>query len=421
MDDFRFEESFALRMDGEDPLADFRDLFHIPPAPDGSPTIYLCGNSLGLQPKGARDVVEEELADWALLGVKGHHLATRPWYDYHARFAEPAARLVGALPTEVVMMNSLTVNLHLMLTSFYRPEGRRRKILIEYPAFSSDVYAVKTQLRLHGVDPAEGLVQVGARKGEHAIDEDDIEAALAAYEDEIACVLIGGVNFLTGQLFDMPRIARAAREAGCTVGFDLAHAVGNVPLSLHDWDVDFAVWCNYKYVNAGPGSIAGCFVHERHGRNPDLPRFGGWWGVDPETRFQLHLLPDFVPVSTAEGWQLSNPPILAMAPLVSSLEIFDEAGMPALREKSVRLTGYLEGLLSRIGSERVEIITPLEPERRGCQISIRVRADGQAYQEQLVEAGIVCDFREPDIIRVAPTPLYNTFHEAWRFAQVLAG
>jgi len=421
MDDFRFEESFALRMDGEDPMADFRDLFHIPPAADGSPMIYLCGNSLGLQPKGARDVVEEELADWALLGVEGHHHATRPWYDYHERFAEPTARLVGGLPTEVVTMNSLTVNLHLMLTSFYRPEGRRRKILIEYPAFSSDLYAVKTQLRLNGADPEEDLIQVRARAGETTIDEEDIEAALGAHGDEIACVMLGGVNFLTGQLFDMPRIVRAAREAGSAVGFDLAHAIGNVLLNLHDWDVDFAVWCNYKYVNAGPGSIAGCFVHEKHGSNVDLPRFGGWWGVDPETRFRLHLLPDFVPVSTAEGWQLSNPPILAMAPLIASLEIFDEVGMPALREKSVRLTGYLEGLLNRIGSERVEVTTPAKPDRRGCQLSIVVRGDAKAYQAQLAEAGIICDFRQPDIIRVAPTPLYNTFHEVWRFAQVLSG
>src|SRR5690606_871538 len=301
------QESFAIDLDAADPLRDYRRRFLIPSGAAGRPVIYLCGNSLGLQPISAREYIHQELDDWARLGVEGHFAGARPWYPYHQQFREPGARLVGARPGEVVMMNSLTVNLHLMMVSFYRPTARRHRILIDYPTFPSDTYAVKSQIAFHGFDPRTALVEVRPRTGEHTLRTEDIEAVLAREGDSIALVLLAGVNFFTGQCYDMPRITRAAQSHGCTVGLDLAHAAGNVPLELHEWNVDFACWCSYKYLNSGPGAVAGCFVHERHGRNADLPRFAGWWGNDPDKRFLMHLLPEFTPRAGADGWQLSNP------------------------------------------------------------------------------------------------------------------
>jgi kynureninase len=413
-------EAFALEMDAADPLASYREYFRQPVRPDGRPVIYFTGNSLGLQPKSVRSIIDQELSDWANLAVDAHFEGKTPWYSYHEIFREPAARLVGARPGEVVIMNSLTVNLHLMLITFYRPTEKRHKVVIEHPAFPSDIYAVKSHMRHRGYDPATGLLEVSAPKGEHLIRTEQIEALLAERGDEIALVMLGGVNFFTGQVFDMARVTAAAKRAGCAVGFDLAHAAGNVPLRLHDWGVDFAVWCNYKYLNSGPGAVAGCFVHENHGRNVDLPRLAGWWGNDPALRFRMHNEPEFIARPGADGWQISNPPILAMAPVKASLDIFDQASMPALREKSEKLTGYLQRLIDLNPRERYEVITPREPGERGCQLSILVHDRPKTLFEELTAAGVVCDFREPNVIRVAPTPLYNTFHEVWRFAGILA-
>nr|MBA2743463.1 kynureninase [Chthoniobacterales bacterium] len=379
------------------------------------------GNSLGLMPKTTRAVVDQELDDWARLGVDGHLESTTPWYSYHEMVREPAARLIGARPHEVVCMNSLTVNLHLMMASFYRPTKARFKILMEEPAFPSDTYAVKSQIAHHGLDPRDALVLACPRGGEFTVWQDDIEALIERQGDQISLVLFAGVNFFTGQLFDIERITAAARRHGCTVGVDLAHAVGNVPLSLHDWNVDFAVWCSYKYLNSGPGAVGGAFVHERHAKNTELPRLAGWWGNDPATRFQMHLLPEFVPVASADSWALSNPPIFSLAPLRASFAIIDEAGgVGALRAKSVKLTGYLQFLLDQIGSGKFTVITPREPSQRGCQLSILVHEHLKDLFAELEAAGVKCDFREPNVIRAAPTPLYNTFHEVWRFARILA-
>jgi kynureninase len=366
-------------------------------------------------------VVEEELDNWAKLGVDAHHAAGTPWYSYHEALREPMARLAGAKPLEVICMNSLTVNLHLMMATFYRPTKSRFKILMEEPAFPSDTYAIKTQIAHHGLNPKEALVLARPRKREFTIRTEDILDLIGKHADQLAVVMFGGVNFFTGQLFDVKKITAAAREHGIIAGFDLAHAIGNVPLSLHDWNVDFAIWCSYKYLNAGPGAVAGAFVHERHATNRSLPRLAGWFGNDPNTRFRLHLEPEFIPVASADGWQISNPPILSMAPLRASLAIFDEAGgMESLRTKSARLTGYLEFLLSEIGSKKLDIITPRNPNGRGCQLSILAHEHPKQSHEELVAAGVKCDFREPNVIRVAPTPLYNTFHEVWRFAKILA-
>lgn len=416
------EESFALALDAGDPLARYRERFHIPADPAGRPTIYFCGNSLGLEPRGARELVERELGAWARLAVDAHFGATTPWYHYHEVFRETGARLVGARPGEVVMMNALTVNLHLMLVSFYRPTRERHRILVESPCFPSDNYAVRSQLRFHGHDPAEALVVVAPRAGEDRVRMEDLEGMLDRHGREIALVFLGGVNFLTGQALDMARITAAARRQGCVVGFDLAHAAGNLPLRLHDWGVDFAVWCSYKYLNGGPGAVGGCFVHERHARQDDLPRFAGWWGNDPATRFRMQLEPEFIPREGADGWQLSNPPILAMAPLRAALAMFDEVGLEALRAKSVRLTGYLEYLLDRLPPGRVEVVTPRDPAERGCQLSLRLPGGGAGEVcDRLRAEGILGDYREPDVIRVAPVPLYNTYHEVWRLALILAG
>ena len=418
--EFQPDEDFARQLDEADPLRGYREQFHIPRRPDGEPVIYFCGNSLGLQPKSARAMVEQEMNDWADSAVDAHFKSDSAWYPYHELFRETGARLVGALPGEVVMMNSLTVNLHFMMVSFYRPTKNRYKILIDYPTFPSDTYAIKSQLQHHGYDARDALVILKPRDGEHTIRAEDIERTLADQGDQIALVMLAGVNFFTGQLYDLEQVTRLAHQQGCTVGFDLAHAAGNVPLQLHDWGVDFAVWCSYKYLNSGPGAIAGCFVHERHGHDTDLPRFAGWWGNDPEKRFLMHLLPDFEPVRGAEGWQISNPPILSAAPLRASLAMFDAAGMSALRVKSEKLTGYLQYLLGRLPADRFEVITPRAPERRGCQLSILMHDRPKEYHRALLDAGVVCDFREPNVVRVAPVPLYNTFHDAWRFAEALA-
>lgn len=417
---FEASESFARGLDEKDPLRAYRERFCIPTDRDGKPVIYFCGNSLGLMPKAAKDAVEQELEDWARLGVDAHFDGRSPWYRYHEQFREAAARLVGAKPGEVVMMNSLTVNLHLMLATFYRPTRSRYKILIDTPCFPSDMYAVKSQAAMHRFDPNDAVVMARPREGEHCIHTGDIESVLEDHGDMISLVLLAGVNFFTGQHYDLRRIIAMAKREGCVVGLDLAHAAGNVPLALHDWDVDFAVWCSYKYLNCGPGAVAGCYVNERHAGNPSLPRLAGWWGNDPASRFQMHLLPDFVPVSTADAWQVSNPPIFSMAPLRASLAIFDEAGMPALRAKSELLTGYLRFLIEAMPTKRYEIITPKDPAAHGCQLSILAQDDAKGLFKRLEAAGIKGDFREPNVIRVAPVPLYNTFHEVWRFAQVLA-
>ncbi len=422
-------------MDAADPLHTHRDGFHIPRLPNGESVVYLAGNSLGLPPKRAAEMVREELQSWAEHGVEGHFEGPRPWYSYHERLRDSGARLVGASPGEVVIMNSLTVNLHLMMVSFFRPTRERYKILIEDPCFPSDIYAVKSQLRYHGLDPADALIVVKPRAGEHLIRMEDIEAAIDCDGKRIALILLAGVNFVTGQLLDMRRITELGRARGCMVGFDLAHAAGNVPLALHDWGVDFAVWCNYKYLNCGPGAVGGCFVHERHSQQGTIsgeagaarPRFAGWWGNDPSTRFRMHLTDDFVPREGADGWQVSNPPIFSMAPVIASFDIFDGVGMAALREKSIRLTDYLEYLLDRAvaygsGSgqaDRFEIITPRDSTQRGCQLSLRFHHNARGVLEALRERGIICDFREPDVIRAAPVPLYNSFHDVWRFVAAL--
>ena len=429
---FSVDEKFALQRDAEDPLRQFREKFHLPLGANGKPLIYLAGNSLGLMPKAARKIVEQELDDWAKLAVDAHLKAATPWYSYHETLREPTARLVGAQPNEVICMNSLTVNLHLMMATFYRPTKTRFKVLMEEPAFPSDTYAIKTQIAHHGFDPEEALVLARPRDGEFTVRQDDIEALLEKQGDQIALVLIAGVNFFTGQLFDIKTIAAAAQKLGCIVGIDLAHAVGNVPLALHDWNVDFAVWCSYKYLNAGPGAVAGVFVHERHATNTKLPRLAGWFGNDPATRFRLHLEPEFIPVPSADGWQISNPPIFSMAPLRASLSIFDDAGgMEALRAKSIKLTRYLQSLIEisghlKLATGRVRptggltVITPSETDARGCQLSIQVHEHPRELFRKLEAAGVKCDFREPNVIRAAPTPLYNTFHEVWRFARILA-
>jgi kynureninase len=421
MMDFSADEQFARQLDTGDPLRHFREKFHLPLGKDGEPLIYFAGNSLGLMPKSSRQIVEEELDYWAKLGVDAHHAAGTPWYSYHETLREPTARLIGAQPNEVICMNSLTVNIHLMMATFYRPQRRSRfKILMEEPAFPSDMYAIKTQIVHHGLDPKDALVLARPRKGEFTIQTEDIVDLIEKHADELAVTMIGGVNFFTGQLFDIKKITSAAQKRGITVGFDLAHTIGNVPLALHDWNVDFAVWCSYKYLNAGPGAVAGAFVHERHATNTRLPRLAGWFGNDPNTRFRLHLEPEFIPVPSADGWQISNPPIFSMAPLRASLAIFDGAGgMESLRAKSIKLTGYLQFLLERVGSERFTVITPGETDARGCQLSIVAHEHPKELFGELQAAGVKCDFREPNVIRVAPTPLYNTFHDVWRFSRIL--
>jgi kynureninase len=419
---FSSDEDFARRLDREDPLRNFREKFSLPLGKNGEPVIYFAGNSLGLMPKSARQIVDDELDNWARLGVDAHHATGTPWYSYHEAVREPMARLVGANSLEVICMNSLTVNLHLMMATFYRPTESRFKVLMEEPAFPSDTYAIKTQLIHHGLDPKDALVLARPRKGEFTVRTEDILNLIEEHADTLAVVMIGAVNFFSGQLVDIEAITAVAQKHGITAGFDLAHAAGNVPLSLHEWNVDFAVWCSYKYLNAGPGAVAGAFIHERHATNTKLPRLAGWFGNDPNTRFRLHLEPEFIPVPSADGWQISNPPIFAMAPLRASLAIFDEAGgMESLRAKSIKLTGYLQFLLTEIESKKFTVITPHNPDERGCQLSIQAQEHPKKLFSKLQAPGVKCDFREPNVIRAAPTPLYNTFHEVWCFAEILAG
>ncbi|NZA27548.1 kynureninase [Luteimonas sp. SJ-92] len=408
----------AHALDRADPLRALRAQFHVP-LHDGAEQAYFCGNSLGLQPRGARAYVEEVLDKWAMEAVEGHFRGHAQWMPYHELVCEALAGVVGAQPAEVVAMNSLTANLHLMLVSFYRPTRERPAILMEAGAFPSDRHAVESQLRFHGFDPATDLIELEADEPTGTISMAAIERAVAEHGPRLALVLWPGVQYRTGQAFDLAEIARLGHAAGAVVGFDLAHAAGNLPLALHDCGADFAVWCHYKYMNSGPGAVAGCFVHARHART-DRPRFAGWWGHEKATRFRMG--PEFVPTPGAEGWQLSNPPILAMAPLRASLELFGQAGMPALREKSLRLTGYLETLIGARLSRVLEIATPREPERRGCQLSLRVREGrdaGRALFDYLSANGVIGDWREPDVIRIAPAPLYNNHDDVLRFVRTV--
>lgn len=417
----RFEatEAWARARDQADPLGSLRHEFEFPRGEDGMPLVYLCGNSLGLMPKAVPDLMRQELADWGRLAVEGHLRAKTPWYSYHENFRETGARLVGARPGEVVVMNALTVNLHLMMVTFYRPEGRRTKIVIEESAFPSDSYAVATHVQSRGLDPAEHVIVLRPEAGQHTISTGAVERLMAERGEEIALVLLPGVQYYTGQRFDLARITAAVHQAGAIAGFDLAHAAGNVPLALHDWDVDFAAWCSYKYINGGPGAAGGCFVHERHGKDLDLPRYAGWWGNDPSTRFRLHLNEAFVPHEGADGWQLSNPNIFSMTPLLASLGQFDRVGMGALRTKSLDLTAFLEFLIGRAPAGRVEMLTPEDPEARGCQLSLLIRDGARQVFDAVRARGILPDFRQPDVIRMSPVPMYNAFVDVWRAGTAL--
>ena len=425
MSTFNASEAAAHALDAADPLRTFRDEFLIPPATDPSlgsdHQLYFAGNSLGLQPRGVREALLTELDDWARLGVEAHFHGHHPWMPYHNEVREHLAEIAGALPSEVVAMNSLTVNLHLMCVSFYRPTRERHAILIEAGAFPSDRYAIESQIRFHGHDPATSLIELEGDPDTGIVGIERIARALAEHGSRIALVLWPGVQYRTGEVFDLKAIAKLAHAQGCIAGFDLAHSAGNVALALHDTGADFAVWCSYKYLNSGPGAVAGCFVHERHARK-DRPRFAGWWGHDQKTRFRMG--PEFVPTPGADGWQLSNPPILALAPLRVSLEVFHRAGIARLREKSQQLTGYLADLIAAKLADTIEIATPSEPERRGCQLSLRViggRTRGRALFEHLLARGIIGDWREPDVIRVAPTPLYNRYLDAWKLVEAIEG
>jgi len=418
-----FEDNlaFAQQLDQHDPLASMREAFHIPNIKGTTePEIYLCGNSLGLQPKLTSPYLNEELHKWQTLGVKGHFDCEYPWMPYHEFLAEESAKLVGAKPAEVVCMNSLTANLHLMMVSFYRPTDLRHKILIEEHAFPSDHYAVESQIKFHGHDPAEAMVLLKPRDGEECLRLDDILAAIDEHANELALIMLPGVQYYTGQVFDMQAICDAAQHHDITVGFDLAHATGNIDMQLHEWGVDFAVWCTYKYLNSGPGSVAGCFVHEKHHDDADLPRFAGWWGHNKATRFKMEN--HFMPIQSAEGWQLSNPPILSLAAIRASLDTFKQAGgIGPLRDKSKQLTAYLRFLLNSRLKSHIDIITPDEP-LSGCQLSICVRSDnktGQQVFEAIEAAGVTCDWREPNVIRVAPVPLYNSYTDCLKFVDIL--
>jgi kynureninase len=404
---------FALSLDAKDELRKYRDKFHIPLQKNGEEHIYMCGNSLGLQPKRTKEFLNQELEDWATFGVEGHFHAKNPWMPYHEFLTESYAKIVGAKPTEVVAMNTLTVNLHLMMVSFYQPTEKRHKIIIEGDAFPSDIYAVESQIKHHGLSPATSLIKLRPRDGESAIRTEDIQTIIEREGDEISLIMLGGVNYYTGQVFDFENITKLGHAKGINVGFDLAHAAGNIKLELHKWGVDFAVWCSYKYLNSGPGSVAAAFVHERH-HSTNLNRFAGWWGHNKEDRFKM---PDsFNPIQSAEGWQLSNPPILSLAAIRASLSIFDEVGMDKLVAKSKELTNFLLFLLDSIETDRIEIITP---EERGCQLSIRVKNGNKILFDSITEKGVVADWREPDVIRVAPIPLYNSFQDVFNFYNII--
>ncbi|MDA9344793.1 kynureninase [Flavobacteriales bacterium] len=410
---YKNTSDFASKLDAKDELQHYRNEFHIPLQKNGEEHIYMCGNSLGLQPKRTKEFLNQELEDWATFGVEGHFHAKNPWMPYHEFLTESYAKIVGAKPAEVVAMNTLTVNLHLMLVSFYRPTENRHKIIIEGDAFPSDIYAVESQIKHHGLTPETSLIKLRPRVGESAIRTEDIHEIIEREGDEIALIMLGGVNYYTGQVFDFEKITKIAHNKGINVGFDLAHAAGNIKLELHKWGVDFAVWCSYKYLNSGPGSVAAAFIHEKHHQS-NLLRFAGWWGHNKEDRFKM---PDnFVPITTAEGWQLSNPPILSLAAIRASLSIFDEVGMEKLVSKSKKLTDYLVFLLNSIESDRIEIITPKE---RGCQLSIRVKNGDKVLFDSITLKGVIADWREPDVIRVAPIPLYNSFQDVFKFYTIL--
>ncbi|MEA2608249.1 MAG: kynureninase [Chloroflexota bacterium] len=406
-------EADALARDRADPLSRYRDRFLLPEGSAGVPAIYLAGQSLGLQPRTARAAVEVELEAWARLGIDGHFAPDRQWFTLDDTLREPMARIVGARRSEVAILNSLTVNIHLLLASLFRPAGRRRRILTDAPLFPSDRHALTSHLAQRGLDPVTDLIVVGPRSGESTVRSSDLEGAIADRADELALVFLDGVNFATGQLQEIELLTDSGHAAGALVGWDLAHAAGNVELALHEWDVDLAAWCTYKYLNGGPGSVGAIFVHDRHGQDPSVQRLAGWWGVEPGHRFDMEGA--FVPDEGAAGWKASNPPILALAPLAASLAIFDEVGMPALRGRSVALTGYLASLLDGLP---VDVITPADPAARGAQLSLRID-DAESVLERLTARGVVADFRAPDIIRVAPVPLYNTYHDAWRLARIL--
>jgi len=409
--------AFAQKADLEDPLAHFRQKFHLPVDQKGEPLIYMCGNSLGCQPKSVASYIEQELEDWANLGVEGHVDAQHPWMPYHEFLSKAMADIVGALPEEVVVMNTLTTNLHLMMVSFYRPSSSRFKIIIESDAFPSDRYAVESQIKYHGFDPNEALVLWEPRPGEELCRYEDLEALVGEHGDSIALFLIGNTNYYSGQFYPIKEITTLGQTNGSIVGFDLAHGVGNIIPDLHTNDVDFAVWCSYKYLNSGPGSLGGCFVHERHTKNKEIPRFSGWWGHNKDTRFNMRH--DFDPIPTAEGWQLSNPPILSMAAVRASLDIFAEAGMTAIKAKSVLLTGYLEYLIDDLENDRIAVITPRDPKQRGCQLSIQVKGADRSIHDALTKEGVISDWREPDVIRVAPAPLYNSFEDVYELVDRL--
>jgi kynureninase len=408
---------FAKLLDQNDELSSFRNQFHIPKDNNGNELIYMTGNSLGLQPKSTKDYINQELDDWANLGVEGHTDAKNPWLAYHEYLTESMANIVGAKPIEVVVMNTLTTNLHLMMVSFYQPTKTRYKILIESDAFPSDKYAVESQLRHHGFDDKEGLILWKPRKGEELLHYEDLETILNEQGDSIALIMIGGVNYYTGQYFDLKRIVKLGHKHGCKVGFDCAHGAGNVVLNLHDSGADFAVWCTYKYLNSGPGSLAGCFVHESHAHNKNLNRFTGWWSHNKKTRFNMRHEFDVLP--GAEGWQLSNPPILSMAAIKASLDIFNQIGIDKLVEKSKKLTGYFEFLLKQLDQDKIRIITPTNPDERGCQLSIQVKNADKSLHHKLTEKGVISDWREPDVIRCAPVPLYNSFHDVYKMVEKL--
>jgi kynureninase len=416
---FENTKEFAQRLDSQDKLNKYRDEFIFPKV-NGEKVIYFTGNSLGLQPKRTKAYVDEVMDDWANLAVEGHFYAEKPWWDYHERFAKPLGKIVGALPSEVTVMNTLTVNLHLLMVSFYRPTKSRYKIICEEKAFPSDQYMFQSQVDFHGYKVEDAIVEIKRREGEHNIRLEDVLAKIAEVGDELALVLIGGVNYYTGQVFDMKTITAAGHDAGAIVGWDLAHAVGNIKLELHNWDADFASWCSYKYMNSGPGNASGCFIHEKHHNNPDLPRFAGWWGHNKERRFKMEQT--FDPVKGAEGWQISNIPILSLAPYLASVDMFDEIGMDAIIEKRDKLTAYLEFILKEIAKEvdsSFEIITPSDLSERGCQLSVFLHGEGRGLFDYLMENGVITDWREPNVIRFAPVPLYCSFEDMYDFGQIL--
>ncbi len=410
---------YAQQCDAQDSLSHFRDQFILPSDKDGNPLIYLCGNSLGLQPRLTREYLQQELNDWGKHGVEGHTDAQNPWLPYHEFLTKTMAEIVGAKPNEVVIMNTLTTNLHLMMVSFYQPTKTKYKIVVESDAFPSDKYAMESQLKFHGYDTKEGLILWKPREGEELCRFEDLEKIMNEQGDEIALLMIGSTNYYTGQHFPLKKITQLGHKHGCKVGFDLAHGAGNIQPNLHKTGADFAVWCSYKYLNSGPGSLGGCFVHERHAKDDALNRFAGWWGHNKATRFNMRH--EFDPLEGAEGWQLSNPPILSMAAIRASLDVFAEAGFENLRHKSEKLTGYLEFLLDELDNESINIITPRNKEERGCQLSIQVKSANKELHTKLTEAGVISDWREPDVIRVAPAPLYTSFEDVWKFVERLKG